>query len=142
MEMARWSFPGSRRRRCSITPPPSRDRKRLSPRRSLPGSGRERGWTKHSLRKGASLAGETRVREGRLREAVCGIFSALGVPESEEIADHLVLANLRGVDSHGVSRVEIYAKRLELGLVSKQTRVEVVRETPVSALVDGGNGSG
>lgn len=88
------------------------------------------------------MAGETRVREGGLREAVCGIFSALGVPESEEIADHLVLANLRGVDSHGVSRVGIYAKRLELGLVSKQTRVEVVRETPVSALVDGGNGSG
>lgn len=88
------------------------------------------------------MAGEVRVRDERLREVVDGIFSALGVPESEEIAEHLVLANLRGVDSHGVSRVGIYAERLELGLVSKQTRLEVVRETPVSSLLDGGNGSG
>ena len=86
--------------------------------------------------------GELRIRHERLRELVGGIFSALGVPESEEIADHLVLANLRGVDSHGVSRVKIYAERLELGLVSRETRLEIVRETPVSALVDGGNGSG
>jgi ureidoglycolate dehydrogenase (NAD+) len=88
------------------------------------------------------LASETRVRDDQLREVVSGIFSALEVPESEEIADHLVLANLRGVDSHGVSRVGIYAERLELGLVSKVTRMEILRETPVSALVDGGNGSG
>jgi ureidoglycolate dehydrogenase (NAD+) len=86
--------------------------------------------------------GELKVRDDRLREVVSGIFRALGVAEAEEISDHLVLANLRGVDSHGVSRVGIYVERLELGLVSKQTRLEVVRETPVSALLDGGNGPG
>lgn len=85
---------------------------------------------------------ELRVGHDRLREVVDSIFSALGVPESEEIAQHLVLANLRGVDSHGVSRVGIYAKRLELGLVSKETRLQIVRETPVSGLLDGGNGPG
>lgn len=86
--------------------------------------------------------GDPRVRHDSLREFVAGIFTALGVPESEEISDHLVLANLRGVDSHGVSRVGVYAERLEAGLVARETPAEVLRETPVSALLDGGNGSG
>lgn len=85
-----------------------------------------------------------RVDEDRLRVLIRNIFASLGVPkpEAEEISNHLVLANLRGVDSHGVSRVAVYVERLELGLVSIETRTEVVRQTPVSALVDGGNGSG
>lgn len=80
----------------------------------------------------------------KLEDLVRGLFSASGVPEDEskEIAHHLVLANLRGVDSHGVGRVAVYVERLELGLVKPVTRVETLRETPVSALLDGGNGSG
>lgn len=79
-----------------------------------------------------------------LEDLVYEIFVASGVMQDEavEIANHLVLANLRGVDSHGVSRVGVYVERLELGLVSPVTRMQTVRETPVSALVDGGNGSG
>lgn len=79
-----------------------------------------------------------------LETLVCRIFVASGVPEEEaaQIAGHLTLANLRGVDSHGVGRVSVYVERLELGLVSPETRVHTLRETPVSALVDGGNGSG
>lgn len=86
--------------------------------------------------------GDLRVRHDSLREFVANVFTALAVPEAGEIADHLVLANLRGVDSHGVSRVGVYAERLEAGLVAKETRLKVLHETPVSALLDGGNGSG
>lgn len=84
------------------------------------------------------------VRDDPLLNLVRGIFSSLGVPEkdAETVAAHLVQANLRGVDSHGVSRVGIYAKRLELGLVEKEAHTTLVRETPVSALMDGGNGLG
>jgi ureidoglycolate dehydrogenase (NAD+) len=84
------------------------------------------------------------VHHNSLKELVQGIFSSLDVPAQEayKIADHLVRANLRGVDSHGVSRVKIYTKRLELGLVNKETRTRLIRETPVSAVLDGGNGSG
>lgn len=84
------------------------------------------------------------VKPDRLEKVVHDLFSASGLPEdeSEEIARHLVLANLRGVDSHGVGRVAVYIERLELGLVSPVTMVETLRETPVSALLDGGNGSG
>lgn len=90
------------------------------------------------------LSGQAKVSGDRLRELVQGIFSSLGVPtqDAQDIANHLVKANLRGVDSHGVGRVGIYVRRLESGSVEKETHTELVQETPVSALVDGGNGFG
>lgn len=90
------------------------------------------------------MSNQAKVRGDRLREFVQGIFSSLGVPtrDAPEIANHLVKANLRGVDSHGVGRVGIYVKRLESESVRKETRTELVRETPVSALMDGGMASG
>lgn len=85
-----------------------------------------------------------KVHKDRLTKLVLDIFSSLGVPsyEAEEITNHLVRANLRGVDTHGVSRVGIYVERLESGSVEKKTDIQLVHQTPVSALLDGGNGSG
>ncbi|TKC18103.1 Ldh family oxidoreductase [Robertmurraya kyonggiensis] len=72
------------------------------------------------------------------------IFKAVGLDEEQAktIADHLVLANLRGIDSHGVSKVDIYTKRLEKGIVNKDFQYTRLRETPVSALIDGCNSMG
>ncbi|MDF9277599.1 Ldh family oxidoreductase [Arthrobacter sp. EH-1B-1] len=74
-----------------------------------------------------------------LQNAACSILVASGFPmeQSEKIAQHLVLANLRGVDSHGVSRVEIYAKRLSAGLTSTADEAVVERETDSSILLNG-----
>ncbi|MGB3681688.1 MAG: Ldh family oxidoreductase [Rubrobacteraceae bacterium] len=85
-----------------------------------------------------------RVDKDRLTDLVRDIFDSLDVPprDAGEIADHLVKANLRGVETHGVSRVGVYVERLESGLVEKETHVQLVHQTPVSALLDGGNGSG
>jgi LDH2 family malate/lactate/ureidoglycolate dehydrogenase len=58
------------------------------------------------------------------------------------VADSLVQANLRGVDSHGVARVGIYVKRLRMGLVNPHPNVKVVRESAATLLVDGDNGMG
>ncbi|MDQ4083853.1 MAG: Ldh family oxidoreductase [Actinomycetota bacterium] len=58
------------------------------------------------------------------------------------LADSLVQANLRGVDSHGVTRVGIYVKRLKMGLVNPHPNVGVVRESAATLLVDGDNGMG
>src|SRR3712207_1639304 len=58
------------------------------------------------------------------------------------IADGLVQSNLRGVDSHGVTRVGIYAKRLKMGLVNPRPEVKIVRESAATLLVDGDNGMG
>lgn len=57
------------------------------------------------------------------------------------VADCLVEADFRGVDSHGVSRLAIYVKRIERGGFDPVGRVEVDRRGAV-AHVDGGNALG
>ncbi|MCM3093260.1 MULTISPECIES: Ldh family oxidoreductase [unclassified Cytobacillus] len=72
------------------------------------------------------------------------VFLGAGLDDGQAavIAKHLVLANLRGVDSHGISRVEVYTKRLDKGLVNKKFNPVHSYETPASALIDAQNTSG
>ncbi len=67
-----------------------------------------------------------------------------GVPQedAENIADHLVLANLRGVDSHGIIRIPYLAEGIRMGLVKPKPEVRVVSESTATALLDGGGGLG
>lgn len=79
-----------------------------------------------------------------LEKCVYEIFQAAGLNEEQAsiVARHLVLANLRGIDSHGVSRVDIYTKRIDLGIMKRKTEINIVKETPSSVLLDGGSGVG
>ena len=56
----------------------------------------------------------------RLREWGRGVLAAMGVPEDDAriVAEILVEANLRGVDSHGIFLLTLYSKRMECGLVN------------------------
>lgn len=67
-------------------------------------------------------------------------FVALGLSaaDAEITSDSLVMANLRGVDSHGVIRMKIYVDRLRLGSINPRSPWRVLAETPTTALVDGG----
>jgi len=67
-----------------------------------------------------------------------------GVPggEAETVSSSLVLANLRGVDSHGVIRVPVYIEGIRRGLVKPKATVTVVRDHGSFGLIDGGNGLG
>jgi LDH2 family malate/lactate/ureidoglycolate dehydrogenase len=87
---------------------------------------------------------EQRVQSNGLKNLVREIFLKAGLDEKQaiSISEHLVKANLRGVDSHGTSRVGIYTKRLDLNLVNKECKPNHLRETPVSLLIDAGNCSG
>lgn len=58
------------------------------------------------------------------------------------VADSLVRANLRGVDSHGVTRLGIYVKRLGMGLINPRPNIKVSSESEATLLVDGDNGPG
>lgn len=80
----------------------------------------------------------------RLEEYAAGILSSAGLPQEDAqlVAASLVDANLRGVDSHGVSRIPIYVKRLQLGLVNTRPDVRVVKENGGAIVVDGDNGMG
>ncbi|MCM3088620.1 Ldh family oxidoreductase [Bhargavaea ginsengi] len=87
---------------------------------------------------------ELRVPKDRLSEFVKNVFLAAGLDEKDSgiISRHLVLASLRGIDSHGVSRTGIYTKRISLGLTNKTFEPEIERETPSSALINGKTASG
>jgi LDH2 family malate/lactate/ureidoglycolate dehydrogenase len=78
------------------------------------------------------------------RAQLKAILAAWGMPEenAEVTADILAWADLHGVDSHGISMIPGYDRLRRLGRANMQARPRIVRETPVSALVDGDGGLG
>ncbi len=86
----------------------------------------------------------SRVNADALKNYVTEVFLRLGVRRDDALvtADNLVTADLRGVESHGVQRLRFYVGKIQKGLLDPRAMVSVVRETPATALVDGGNGLG
>ena len=72
------------------------------------------------------------------------VFLAAGLPveDARLVAESLVAADLRGVDSHGVVRLPIYVERLTRGAIAAKPEITVRRQTRSTAVVDGGNGMG
>jgi L-2-hydroxycarboxylate dehydrogenase (NAD+) len=80
-----------------------------------------------------------------LRPYVYDVFRGMGVPDedAEICTDVLLDADLKGIDTHGVNRLKpVYYDRVKNGLQSPVTRLDVVREGPTTAVVDGNNGMG
>lgn len=77
----------------------------------------------------------------RLAEAA---FRGLGIRarDAEDTARILVLADLFGHPTHGVSRIGSYGERLEIGGINKAPLIRVEDAAPAIALVDGDNGLG
>ena len=84
------------------------------------------------------------VAADRLRALIAQLFTAAGVPEGDAatVAEVLVEADLRGVESHGSTRVAGYLSMMKLGLLNPRPKVEVVRDTPALAMLDGDGGFG
>jgi L-2-hydroxycarboxylate dehydrogenase (NAD+) len=80
----------------------------------------------------------------RLHEFCVRVFQKLGVPDDEArlSADVLSTADVRGIDSHGVARLNTYVDLLNAGRINPRPRITVVRESPSTATVDGDNGLG
>ncbi|MDR3536003.1 MAG: Ldh family oxidoreductase [Acetobacteraceae bacterium] len=78
------------------------------------------------------------------RAQLNAILLAWGMPEesAETTADVLSWADLHGVDSHGISMIPGYDSLRRTGRARMDARPTIVRESPVSALVDGGGGLG
>ena len=69
----------------------------------------------------------------------CGqAYRKVGVPEEEAeiVADLLVRSDLRGVETHGVTRLPIYIQRLQKGFVRKESKIAVVKEKGSTAFLD------
>ena len=69
---------------------------------------------------------------------------AMTIPldEAKIIADVLITSDLWGVRSHGVAHLKMYYERMKNGLQLPTTNITVVKDTPTTAVLDGGNGMG
>jgi len=62
--------------------------------------------------------------------------------DAHTAAISLVTADLRGIDSHGVARLRGYLRLQEAGRVNVRPNIQVVHETPSTAVIDGDAGLG
>ena len=87
---------------------------------------------------------EPRVNADELLAIVTAIFERceLSAPDAWRLADSLVSADLRAVNSHGVLRVPDYVKKLTTGGVDPRGAPRVVRDSGACLVVDGGNSMG
>jgi LDH2 family malate/lactate/ureidoglycolate dehydrogenase len=86
----------------------------------------------------------TRYNWKGLQQFCQQVFLHAGVParSASLVAESLIQADLRGVDSHGVVRTPIYLKRCEKGMVDPLAKIEIVTESAGMALIDGRNNFG
>jgi len=83
--------------------------------------------------------------EPKLTSFIVTSLTKVGVAPADAatVADVLVAADLRGVESHGVARLEsYYVSRIRNGKLKAAPTVSVVRETPTSIVLDADNGLG
>src|SRR5919112_967754 len=75
---------------------------------------------------------------------VGALLTAHGLSEEDAgiVAECLVRADLRGVDTHGMMRLPGYLDRLRRGLINANPKLEPKRVTPVAASLDGQDGFG
>jgi L-2-hydroxycarboxylate dehydrogenase (NAD+) len=72
------------------------------------------------------------------------VFETLGTPPDEAriCADVLIASDLRGIESHGIARLKYYYDRIQAGVQSVETEIEVVKESETTAVLDGHDGMG
>jgi L-2-hydroxycarboxylate dehydrogenase (NAD+) len=88
--------------------------------------------------------GYSRIKYEDMKRVAESVFQRLGysAEDSADIADVILEADLRAIESHGVQRLILYYTQTKSGLIRKDVRPEIIKETPVSALIDGNAGSG
>ncbi len=80
----------------------------------------------------------------RVRAQIVAILTAWGMQPDhvQTTADVMLATDLSGVDSHGISMLMDYDRSRSLGKLNLHARPTVVKETPVSALIDADAGLG
>jgi LDH2 family malate/lactate/ureidoglycolate dehydrogenase len=81
----------------------------------------------------------------RLRGWTQDVFQKVGVSRDDSVllTDSLIEANLRGVDTHGITRMLcVYVERIQKGVMSAKSNLTVIREKASTALIDCHNSIG
>lgn len=79
-----------------------------------------------------------------LKNFCIAVFQGYGFPEEEsrKITDVLLDADLSGIESHGIQRLIRYHHEITGGLVKTEAKPEIVKETPISAVIEGNDAMG
>jgi LDH2 family malate/lactate/ureidoglycolate dehydrogenase len=91
-----------------------------------------------------NVENEARVSAAALLDRVRSIFERCGMSgeDAHLLADSLVVADARGIHSHGVLRVPEYVKKLTQDGVNPRGRPYLVKDSASVVLVDGDNAMG
>jgi LDH2 family malate/lactate/ureidoglycolate dehydrogenase len=84
------------------------------------------------------------VPASAVRAQIEAVLRAWGMPEDKlaVTAEAMVETDLRGVDSHGISMLIMYRQQHGVGQLKLDAEPRIVRQTAVTALIDGGAGLG
>jgi uncharacterized oxidoreductase len=87
---------------------------------------------------------EARISRDTLHAYVSAIWTHAGSTprEAQLVADHLVMANMSGHDSHGVGMIPRYMASLGDGELKLNTHAEIVRDAGAVLTIDGKKGFG
>ena len=79
-----------------------------------------------------------------LKNFMQDVYISLGVPKEDAkiIADVLITSDLRGIESHGIQRCKMYYDRIKQGIYEINTKIDVIKNGPTTALWDGNCGMG
>lgn len=84
------------------------------------------------------------VPESELKKLGVQAFERLGLPPADaaDVVEILVLADLFGLSTHGLSRIESYGERLQVKGINAEAQIQVSSPAPAIRLIDGDNGVG
>ncbi len=84
------------------------------------------------------------VQNSELKAFVIDVLKNVGLSlENAEITtDVLISADRRNIESHGVARLKRYVDGIKTGIIKPECKLNIIRETPVSLVIDGNGGMG
>lgn len=93
---------------------------------------------------GSEQSADCRLDHQELESFTQGVLDRVGVADDAAaiVAESLVEADLRGVDSHGVARLPTYVKKFDAGGFNPTPSLDVQRPSPSALTVDADAGPG
>ena len=85
-----------------------------------------------------------RITREAATELLVEIFKARDLPPDEAllVAEGLVWADLRGIESHGLFRIPQYMLRIDKGVVNPRPQMTIIKETAAAVVIDGDHSHG
>ena len=90
------------------------------------------------------ISGTIQIPVDTLQSFMEDVFIHAGVPaeDAKICSDVLISSDLRGIESHGIGRLRMYYDRIKAGLQTPITKIDIVKESPTTAVFDGNHGMG